>query len=335
MKNDYTLRISITSVCNLNCVYCNTKRVVDCTKLMGKEDILGVIKAGYLAGIRKISWTGGEPTVRSDFVEIVRSAKQIGIEKQRMTTNGILYFKLAKQLKDAGITKINFSLDTLNPEEYKMICGHVGFEKVIKSIKVAIRLYKFVKINCVVTQQNRSIIKEMINYFDKYGRGKVVVRFLEIVPCGNIYEKNKNLFQKTFLSIKEMIKDFKKIGKITRVPVEGDIPKSQYYKIEGKKGIYGVNPNPSVGYACDKLGCPKIRVSPTGFVSNCSIQLKYVRDFRNTTQKEKNELMREIVKEKKNRNYKGFRHKQKYYDFWRFGINPEYITKKFPYESKK
>jgi len=321
--NNYTLRISITSVCNLNCLYCNTQRIIDLKSVIKKEDIIGIIKAGYLAGIRKITWTGGEPTVRPDFIRIVKEAKNIGIKKQSMTTNGILYYKIAKQLKVAGISKINFSLDTLNPEEYRKICGYDGFDKVMKSIDEAIKLYDRVKINCVITKSNSHVIKEMIDYFDKKYSGKLTIRFLEIVPCGQTYKKDKSIFRKNFVAIKEMINNFKKIGRITPIYLEGDVPKSLYYKIEGKKGIYGVNPNYSVGYICDKTRCPKIRVSPNGFVSNCTVQLKYARDFRNTTQEEKNKLMQDIVKEKKNRNYKGFRHKQKYYDFWRFGIMPK------------
>lgn len=328
MKNNYTLRISVTSACNLNCIYCNPNRCVDLKKIMVKKDILGIIGAGYKAGVRKISWTGGEPTFRPDFLEIVRAAKVIGIKKQSMTTNGILYYRMAKQLKKAGISKINFSLDTLNAKEYKNICGYDGFDNVINSIAEAIKLYKKIKINCVVTQSNLHVVREMIEYFDKY-KDRIIIRFLEMVPCGQMYEADKNIFPQNFLPIKDIIKEFKKIGDVTPVQVEGDVPKSLYFRIKGKQGIYGVNPNLSVNYVCDKEKCPKIRINPNGFVSNCTIQLKYVRDFRDTTQAEKNKLMLEIVKEKRNRNYKGFRHKQQYYDFWRFGINPDYINTKF------
>ena len=327
-ENNYTLRISITSACNLNCIYCNTQRKIDLKSVLSREDIVGIVEAGFNAGVRKISWTGGEPTVRPDFVEIVRATNKIGIKTQSITTNGILYSNIAQQLKDAGILKINFSLDTLNAEDYKKICGHDGFDKVIKSIEEATKLYERVKINCVVTKSSRHVIKEMIDYFGKYGE-KMIVRFLEMVPCGQMYENDKSMFGQNFLSVKKMISDFKKIGKLSKVFVEGDVPKSLYYKIEGRNGIYGVNPNHSVGYVCDKKKCPKIRVSPNGFVSNCSIQLKYVRDFRGTRQEEKNKLMSEIVNEKESRDYRGFRHKQKYYDFWRFGMNPGFIIKKF------
>ncbi|NTU66751.1 MAG: radical SAM protein [Candidatus Moranbacteria bacterium] len=328
MENNYTLRISVTSLCNLNCIYCNTQRVANPRELMSEKDIEDLLRAAFQAGIKKVSWTGGEPTIRPDFLKLVKKAKEIGIVRQSLTTNGILYSKIAEDLREYGLTKINFSLDSLESEKYKKICGYDGLHKVITSIDKAVDLYNKIKINCVVTKSNISIIGEMIDYFDKYN-GKVVVRFLEIVPCGQMYEYNKSIFEDQFVSENEMLNHMKDIGELTPVKIFGDVPKSSYFKIKGKRGIYGVNPNFSVGFKCDQKKCPKIRVSPNGFVSNCTINLNHVRDFRNKTLEEKIELMKEIVKEKKRRDYSGFLHRQKYYDFWRFGVTPEYIDKKF------
>lgn len=328
MKNNYTLRISITSLCNLNCVYCNTQRSVNSKELMSKDDILELLNATHKAGIRKISWTGGEPTIREGFLELVEKARTIGMTKQSLTTNGILYSRIAGALKKAGITKVNFSLDTLDSIEYKKICGYDGFLKVMKSINKATELYDRIKINCVITRSNKETIGKMIDYFDRY-EGRVVVRFLEIVPCGQMYEYNKMIFKNEFVAVQEMLRDMRFIGELTPINVIGDVPKSSYFRIRGRRGIYGVNPNFSVGFRCDQKKCPKIRVSPHGFVSNCTINLNYVRDFRNKSLEEKIELMKEIVKEKEERSYRGFIHRQKYYDFWRFGINPKYISEKF------
>lgn len=324
---------SITSLCNLNCIYCNTGRVVSHNELMSYEDIVGILEAGFRSGIRKVSWTGGEPTVRKDFLKIVKKARDIGFIHQSLTTNGVIYSEIAEELKIFGLTKVNFSLDTLNPEEYKKICGFDGFSKVIKSIEKAVTLYDRIKINCVATKLNRKVIGKMINYFDDYG-DSVVVRFLEIVPCGQMYEDNQHIFEKEFLPAGDILGDMRKIGNLEPVNLEGDVPKSMYFKIAGKMGIYGVNPNFSVDYVCDRDRCKKIRVSPHGFVSNCTTDLKYVRDFRNKTTEQKNKLMKEIVNEKAERSYEGFRHEQKYYDFWRFGLNPGLISKKF-YDIKK
>lgn len=321
IKNNYTLRISATSACNLNCEYCNIRKINKINALK-KKTLIEIIQAGYNAGIRKITWTGGEPTMRNDIVDLVKVAKKIGIEKQSMTTNGIMFHKIAKELQKGGLTKVNISLDTTDREIYKSICSFDGLDHVLKSIDIATKLFKYVKINCVITKNHFDNIKRMVDFIDKYNK-KIAVRFLEIVPCGDKYEKNKNLFKDNFVPVNEILKELKKNGKLTPTSFEGDIPKSKYYNIEGKNGIYGINPNYSVNYVCDKQECTKIRVNPNGYISNCTIQLKYAHNFANKSFREKEEIMKRIVLEKGCRKYQGFRHKQKYYDFWRFGIIPE------------
>jgi molybdenum cofactor biosynthesis enzyme MoaA len=208
------------------------------------------------------------------------------------------------------------------------MCGFDGLEFVKKSIMKAIKLYPCVKINCVVVKNNLGIIDDFIEFVEKFN-GKLIVRFLEVVPCGELYKKDKNVFKNTYVSFNKIKKRLANYGKLIPIKIDGDVPKSIYYKISGLQGIYSINPNYSVNYRCDRSKCPKLRVNPQGFVSNCTIQLKYVRDFRNKSLEKKIKMMKEIVREKLNRNYKGFRHKQKYYDFWRFGIKPDFIKNKF------
>lgn len=327
-ENNYTLRISTTSSCNLNCIYCNPKRLTDRKLDMTNQEILGIIKAGVATGIRKVSWTGGEPTIRPNFIKLIEKAKKLGIRKQGITTNGVIFFKIADKLKKAGLTKVNFSLDTLDRDEYKRICKLDALRLVIKSIKKALELYPQVKINCVITKSNFHVIDKFINFSEKYD-GRIIIRFLEIVPCGQMYDNDPEIFKNNFVPLTKIKKQLEKHGRLTVVKIDGDVPKSIYYRIEGLKGVYGINPNFSVDFYCDKLKCPKIRVNPYGLVTNCTINLQFVRNFRGKTTKEKIRLMKEIVKEKAERNYRGFRHKQRFYDFWRFGINPPYIKKRF------
>jgi len=118
----YTLRISLTSLCNLNCEYCNPVRKVDPSKIMSDKDFFEIIESAVYVGIEKIAWTGGEPTIRPNFVGIVKKAKELGINDQRLTTNGVLFHRLAKQLKKSGLNQVDISLDTLDREEFKKIC---------------------------------------------------------------------------------------------------------------------------------------------------------------------------------------------------------------------
>jgi len=328
LKNDYTLRISVTPVCNLNCEYCNPKRTINYKDILSDKDLLEIIESGVSAGIRKVSWTGGEPTMRNNFTNLVKQTKSLGIRKQYLTTNGILFFKTADELKNNGITRVNFSLDTLNSKQYKKICRFDGLRYVIRSIKKSVEIYNNTKINCVITNDNFSVIDDFIKFSENFGE-KLKVRFLEIVPCGQIYEEDKTIFKKKFVPVNKILNRLKTYGRLISVKNMGEVPKSSYFKISGLKSIYGINPNHSVNYRCDKLLCKKIRVNPQGFVSNCTINLEFVRDFRNKTLKERKRMMKELVLEKMNRDYTGFRHQQKYYDFWRFRIMPNYIKRKF------
>jgi len=316
----YTLRISLTSLCNLNCEYCNPVRKVDPSKIMSDKDFFEIIESAVYVGIEKIAWTGGEPTIRPNFVGIVKKAKELGINDQRLTTNGVLFHRLAKQLKKSGLNQVDISLDTLDREEFKKICKVDAFENVIKSIHTAVELFPVTKINSVFFKSNFHTLDDFVSFIESF-KGKLSLRINEIVPCGEIYDKDPTLFDREFLPVYQILFKFAQMGKLTPVNNKWDMVKSLYFKIAGKKGIYGVLPNPSINYKCDEEDCTKIRVSPHGFVSNCTIQMGYLRDFNHTTLEEKKKLMKEIVAEKMNRDYRGFKHKQKYYDFWRFGID--------------
>ncbi len=318
LRDNYTLRISVTSHCNLNCVYCNP---VISKFEMSDDDLIKIIKAAALAGVKKISWTGGEPTVKKGLAEIIKTARELGIQKQSMTTNGVLFYKKAQELKNAGLTRVNISLDTLDAAEYKSITKRDALPYVLKSIETGINIFGKLKIHHVVTRKNIHTIPQFIDFAQQYG-DRLTIRFLELVPCNNASENDKKAFNAEFVSKDEIKETLKSFGKLSNYENTGDVPKSIYYKIEGKKGIFGINPNHSVSYRCDREKCPKIRVSPTGFVSNCTTNLKFCRNFKGIYQKQANELMEKIVHEKETRNYKGFLHKQKYYDFWRFGVPP-------------
>ena len=153
-KIDY-LRISVTDRCNLRCVYCMPEEGVE---LMPREEILSfdeivdVVKEGVSKGITKVRLTGGEPLVRKDVVELVRRIAAIeGVCDLSMTTNGILLAKFAKKLKEAGLQRVNISLDTLSPIRYAEITRGGKIEKVFEGIEAAKKAgLTPIKINCVV-----------------------------------------------------------------------------------------------------------------------------------------------------------------------------------------
>lgn len=150
---DY-LRISVTDRCNLRCTYCMPAEGI---QLIRHEDILSfdeiteVARIAVEMGVRKVRITGGEPLVRKGIVNLVKMIAEIpGVDDLSMTTNGILLAQFAEQLKEAGLHRINVSLDTLDPEKYSLITRGGNVDDVLSGLmKAAETGFSPIKINCV------------------------------------------------------------------------------------------------------------------------------------------------------------------------------------------
>lgn len=169
------LRVSVTDRCNLRCTYCMPAEGV---QLMGHSDILRfdeiveVVREAVNMGIDKVRITGGEPLVRKGIVELVKQIGEIeGIKDFAMTTNGIYLSDYAHQLVEAGLQRVNISLDTLNPEKYKQITRVGKLENVLKGIEVAKEAgLNPIKINCVVKESSEEPdAKEVAAFCERNG----------------------------------------------------------------------------------------------------------------------------------------------------------------------
>lgn len=153
------LRISVTDRCNLRCRYCMPEEGVCMVKhsdILTYEEIQQVVAVAVPLGIDKIRLTGGEPLVRKDIVELVRMIADVnGVKDIAITTNGILLENFAKPLADAGLHRVNVSLDTMNPEKFYQITRGGDIRKVFAGIEAA-RLAGLspIKVNCVVKQSS-------------------------------------------------------------------------------------------------------------------------------------------------------------------------------------
>ena len=128
------LRLSVTSRCNLNCIYCHREGESSKDE-MDVEEIEKICRAFYELGVRKIKVTGGEPLIRNDIIEIV--AGMPPFDDISLVTNGTLLAKRAQELKEAGLNRINISLDTLKEDRYKLITGRKLLKRVIEGIYAA------------------------------------------------------------------------------------------------------------------------------------------------------------------------------------------------------
>ncbi len=152
------LRISVTDKCNLRCTYCMPEEGIQHREhkdFLSFETIVKVVEAAVGIGIYKFRLTGGEPLVKKGIVDLIRMIALVeGVEELAMTTNAILLPKYAKSLKDAGLSSVNISLDTLNAGKYAKITRGGEINTVLKGIEAAVKAKLPVKINMVIQDNN-------------------------------------------------------------------------------------------------------------------------------------------------------------------------------------
>lgn len=265
MKDNYGrdinyLRISLTEKCNLKCIYCLPEdfslKSYDETKELSKENIFSIVDISKEIGINKIRLTGGEPLLRKDIIEIIEGIKKIGIDEIYLTTNGIFLSEKVENLKNAGLSGINISLDTLDKKQFKEITRGGNLLKVLEGIEKALKYDLKIKINSVIIKEiNENEIKKLAELTLK---NNIDVRFIELMPVGEgkkfVGIKNENilkLLQKLFQFDKEYIE----INGVTR-----------YYKIKNSVGKIGFI-SPINHCFCEM--CNKIRITSDGNIKRC------------------------------------------------------------------
>ncbi len=202
---DY-LRISVTDRCNFRCVYCMPEEGVAqlCHHdILTFDEIIKICKSAVKLGIHRIKITGGEPLLRKDLEHLIRMIHEIdGIHELTMTTNGYYLEERLEALKEAGITGINISIDTLDEGAFENITRHEGLEKVVSSLRKAIAIQiPSVKVNCVPMKQNEKDLCQIAALAKEY---PVHVRFIEMMPIG-LGELFQGIYQDKILSQLERI----------------------------------------------------------------------------------------------------------------------------------
>lgn len=255
------MRISITDLCNLRCQYCMPEEGI-CKKehddMLSLEEIVKIVKAGAELGIDKVRITGGEPLVRKGIVEFIRQIAEIeGIKDIAMTTNGLLLSKYAKDLKAAGLNRVNISIDSLKPQRYKEITRGGDLAKVLDGIQEAIKLgLTPVKLNIVAIGGCND--DEIGDFIQLTKNDPIDVRFIELMPIGEASNWTKDHFVSN-----ETIKN--KFTSLIPVQTELSSP-AKHYKIPGGKGRVGFI-NPISNHFCNE--CNRIRLTCDGKLRPC------------------------------------------------------------------
>jgi GTP 3',8-cyclase len=264
------LRVSITDRCNLHCVYCRPKEGVS---LQGHEDILRyeeiirVVSLAVKMGLIKVRVTGGEPLVRRGFVEFIAALKKIdGLQDISLTTNGILLEEYAQKIFDAGINRINISLDSLNKDKYFKITNGGNLDAVLRGIACAEEAgFSPIKINTVLIKGFND--NEALDFARLAAEKPFQIRFIELMPMGKInldyigeYMPASQLFEKISQSYElEPLKNKRKIS---------DGP-ARIFKIKKGCGEIGFI-NPVSAHFCST--CNRLRLTSDGKLRACLLK---------------------------------------------------------------
>ncbi len=203
-----SLRFSVTDRCNLNCIYCHREgETRELKKELPTETIVNIIRAGQRFGVNKVKFSGGEPLMRADFEEIIEALPDL--KDISMTTNGSLMGSRAQSLAESGLNRVNISLPSLVPENYKKVTGG-DVRKVLEGINAAVDCgLTPVKLNMVLLKGiNDTDIEKMMDFTRKY-EGNVILQLIELMDFRNtnVYKVNIDEVEKFLESKASEIKE--------------------------------------------------------------------------------------------------------------------------------
>lgn len=254
------LRISLTDKCNLRCRYCMPEEGVrkrSHHEMMNEDEVVAAVEVAASLGIHKIRLTGGEPLVKKNIVSICRRVAAVeGIEEVCLTTNGILLPELAPSLKEAGVKRINLSLDTLDPERYAYITRIGKLEQFRAGLEAALTAgFDKVKINAVLIGGfNDDEIEQLANLTREY---PVDMRFIELMPIQN----HDEFGQEAYVPYSRVLEKLPEAMPLSR---DGGVAK--LYRLPGAKGNIGLI-SPVSAHFCGE--CNRLRLTADGKLKPC------------------------------------------------------------------
>lgn len=271
------LRISLTSRCNLRCIYCHAEGEVNPREQMSATDIAELMQVGVKFGIKSVKFTGGEPLLRRDLVDIVRSVPP-GVESS-MTTNGTLLAEKAAALKEAGLARVNVSLDTLRPERYAAITGKDCLADVLAGIDAAVEVgLTPVKLNMVLLE---GINEDELDDFMAFVRSKrdLILQVIELM------EFNECKFHGDVDSVEQELNE-----RATRV-VTRRMHHRKKYCLDGAE-VEVVRPLHNTEFCAF---CNRLRVTSDGNLKPCLLRTDNLVNIRGKHGKELEDAFREAV----------------------------------------
>lgn len=255
------LRISVTDLCNLRCKYCMPENGIikkPHEDILSIEEIETIVRAAAELGITKVRITGGEPLVRNGFLEICQRIGAIDSLKEIcITTNGVLLANMANDLKQAGVTRVNISLDTLDPVKFKQITRNGELSDVLSGMQAAREAGLLpLKINTVLIGGFND--NEISDFVEMTRNEEIDVRFIELMPMGECVNWDKSCF----IPASRVLEREPRLEPLFK---EGAAVETLYH-IPGYKGKVGLI-NPMSQPFCSE--CNRIRVTADGKLKTC------------------------------------------------------------------
>lgn len=267
-RNINYLRISLTDKCNLRCVYCMPEDMTfrPRQELLQDDEILRLVDIFAQLGFVKFRLTGGEPTVRANFVELVRSIATIpGVKTVAMTTNGLLLDKLARPLAEAGLQRVNISIDTLNARKFKKITRWGEVDQVLDGIRAAEEAGLGVKLNCVVVRGYNDQ-EDVVDLARLTLHQPWQIRFIEMMPFGQVAD-----FQQSGIvaeeDLRQKISD--KLGELIMEnggKLDGE---ARLYRLQGAPGTLGFISSVTQPFCAS---CTRVRLTADGRLRLCLLR---------------------------------------------------------------
>jgi len=260
------LRISVTDRCNLRCLYCMPEEGMTFMaqeRLLSYPQILEVAETAVRLGIRKFRITGGEPLVRPGLDELIAGLAALpDVEDISLTTNGLLLAPQARKLKEAGLRRVNISLDTLDPVRFKFIARRGDLNKVLDGVAAAADAgLTPIKLNCVLL---KGVNEDEIGRFLKLSLEQPLhIRFIEYMPIGH----DDDNWRAHYLPLGAVLEEAERLGyglQQTEGPA-GSGP-SENWRIAGGKGTFGLI-HPVSEHFCQN--CNRLRLTADGHIKPC------------------------------------------------------------------
>ncbi|MDU2065856.1 MAG: GTP 3',8-cyclase MoaA [Sporomusaceae bacterium] len=257
------LRISVTENCNLNCRYCRPdNQFIRQKKSMTHQEIVRFAAIAAKQGIRSIRFTGGEPLLRQDLAAIIYDINRIPqIEDVSVTTNGVFFTEQAKELKAAGLNRVNFSLDTFRPERFSYMTGQDDLHKVLAAIEQSIQIgLSPTKINTVVLRGFND--DELLDFAAFAYKMPLHVRFIECMPIGNLtfYDQEKTV---SIGDMKQILAQHYTLDPFAEVAGSGP---AEYVRLRGGQGTIGFIGALSEHFCAE---CNRLRLTADGKLRSC------------------------------------------------------------------